>query len=118
MAGEPDQPVTQFTHREQFWSFIALLFIVGTLGLAPVVAAVYLEQQLPDALIGTIDKTISGLIGVLGAAGMMLFRGGTEAATAETARKLAAKVPGAPVEATIVNAADDPVPTTTEGKLK
>lgn len=86
-----------FTHREQFWAFIVLLFVVGTLGIAPIVAAIYLEKQLPDALIGTIDKTISGLVGVLGAAGMMLFRSGSETQTAETARILADKTPPATV---------------------
>ncbi|MFA6031803.1 MAG: hypothetical protein WC889_02750 [Myxococcota bacterium] len=85
-----------FSHREQFWSFIGLLFVIGTLGMSPIVASAYLEVSVPDLLINTIDKTISGLVGVLGMAGGLLFRmGGTETATAETNRILADKVPPA-----------------------
>lgn len=60
--------------REQLVAFIALIAAILILGLAPVVTAGLLGKPLPDALIAVSDKTVTGLVGVLGTIAGMVFR--------------------------------------------
>lgn len=60
--------------REQLWAFVALIGSILILGLAPVVVAGWMEKALPDNLIAVSDKTVTGLVGVLGTIAAMIFR--------------------------------------------
>lgn len=62
------------TNREQLVAFIALIVAILILGLAPVVTAGIMGKTLPDSLIAVSDKTVTGLVGVLGALASMIFR--------------------------------------------
>lgn len=60
--------------RDQLWAFLALITAVLILGLAPIVTAGIMGKPLPDSLIAVSDKTVTGLVGVLGALVSMVFR--------------------------------------------
>ena len=60
--------------REQFWAFAVLVGAILILGLAPVVTAGIMGKTLPDMLIAVSDKTVTGLVGVLGSVATMIFR--------------------------------------------
>ena len=60
--------------REQFWAFAVLVFAILVIGLAPVVTAGIMGKNLPDMLISVSDKTVTGLVGVLGTISGMIFR--------------------------------------------
>lgn len=62
------------SNRDQLWAFLALIFAILVLGLAPVVSAGIMGKNLPDSLIAVSDKTVTGLVGVLGALASMIFR--------------------------------------------
>ena len=78
------------SNRDQLWAFLALIFAILVLGLAPVVAAGIMGKVLPDSLIAVSDKTVTGLVGVLGALGSMIFRTNRidQAATENTGKAL------------------------------
>lgn len=61
-------------NRDHLWAFLALIFAILILGLAPVVTAGIMGKTLPDSLIAVSDKTVTGLVGVLGALASMIFR--------------------------------------------
>ena len=52
--------------REQLIAFLALVLAVLTIAIAPVIVAGILGKNLPDSLIAVSDKTVTGLVGVLG----------------------------------------------------
>lgn len=60
--------------RAQLLAFLALIASVLVLGLAPVVTAGIMGKSLPDSLIAVSDKTVTGLVGVLGTIAAMIFR--------------------------------------------
>lgn len=62
------------SNREQLVAFIALIVAILALGLAPVVTAGIMGKTLPDSLIAVSDKTVTGLVGVLGTIAAMIFR--------------------------------------------
>lgn len=62
------------SNREQLVAFIALIVAILMLGLAPVVTAGIMGKTLPDSLIAVSDKTVTGLVGVLGTIAAMIFR--------------------------------------------
>jgi hypothetical protein len=62
------------SNREQLWAFLALIFAIMVLGLAPVVVSGILEKTMADSLIAVSDKTVTGLVGVLGTICAMIFR--------------------------------------------
>lgn len=63
------------SNREQLWAFLALIAAILILGLAPVVTSALTDQGgLPDSLIAVSDKTVTGLVGVLGTLAGMIFR--------------------------------------------
>ena len=62
------------SNREQLVAFIALIVAILILGLAPVVTAGIMGKPLPDSLIAVSDKTVTGLVGVLGTLAGMIFR--------------------------------------------
>jgi len=52
--------------RAQLTAFLALVVAVGLVSLAPVIVTGLMGRSVPDALIAVSDKTVTGLIGVLG----------------------------------------------------
>lgn len=115
------------SNREQLWAFIVLIFAILALGLAPVVTAGIMGKTLPDSLIAVSDKTVTGLVGVLGTIAAMIFRTNRvdearadntakafEAITA-TAQTMPVTEVAQPV--TVMNTSEHPVPTT-EGDTK
>lgn len=60
--------------REQLVAFIALILAILILGLAPTVVSGLMGRTLPDSLIAVSDKTVTGLVGVLGTISAMIFR--------------------------------------------
>lgn len=60
--------------REQMWAFLALIAAILVLGLAPLVCSGIMGRTIPDALIAVSDKTVTGLVGVLGTIAAMIFR--------------------------------------------
>lgn len=74
-------------HAKQFWSFMGALFATLVLGLAPIVVSGLMGKALPDALIATSDKAVTGLVALLGTISALLFRQSqTDQATAEAQR--------------------------------
>lgn len=104
--------------REQLVAFLALIFAILVLGLAPVVVAGILGRNLPDSLVAVSDKTVTGLVGVLGTIGALVFRSNkVDEARADTNRAAfdaiaatANAAPSAPQPVTIEQPADRPVP--------
>lgn len=104
--------------REQFWAFTVLVVAILIIGLAPVVTAGIMGKTLPDMLISVSDKTVTGLVGVLGTIAGMIFRTNrVDDARAENTglafeaiRAAAESQPPGPINAHIVNAPDQPVP--------
>lgn len=74
--------------RDQLWAFLALIAAILILGLAPIVTAGFMGKTLPDSLIAVSDKTVTGLVGVLGTLAGMIFRltRADEAATENTGK--------------------------------
>lgn len=106
--------------REQLVAFIALICSILILGLAPVVMAGIMGKTLPDSLIAVSDKTVTGLVGVLGTIAAMVFRTNRsdDAKTENTGKAfdaIAAAAAAAPVAqpVEVVNKPDDPVPVET-----
>ena len=62
------------SNRDQLWAFLALIGAILILGLAPIVTAGFWGKPLPDALIAGSDRTVTGLVGVLGTLAGMIFR--------------------------------------------
>lgn len=62
------------SNRDQLWAFLALIMAILILGLAPIVTAGLWGKPLPDSLIAVSDKTVTGLVGVLGTLAGMIFR--------------------------------------------
>lgn len=60
--------------REQLIAFLALIFAILVLGCSPVIVSGLLGRTLPDSLIAVSDKTVTGLVGVLGTIAAMIFR--------------------------------------------
>lgn len=52
--------------QAQLRAFLALVVAVVLVSLAPIVTSGIMGKQIPDSLIAVSDKTITGLIGVLG----------------------------------------------------
>jgi hypothetical protein len=52
--------------RAQLHAFMALVIAVVAVSIAPVLATSLLGKTIPDSLISVSDKTITGLVGVLG----------------------------------------------------
>lgn len=76
--------------RDQLWAFLALIGAILILGLAPIVTAGFMGKTLPDSLIAVSDKTVTGLVGVLGTLAGMIFRltRADETATENTGKAL------------------------------
>ena len=66
--------VVNLSNRDQLSAFLALIGAILILGLAPIVTAGFWGKPLPDALIAVSDKTVTGLVGVLGTLAGMIFR--------------------------------------------
>lgn len=60
--------------RAQLTAFLSLVFAVLVISLAPVVTAGLMGKTLPDSLVAVSDKSITGIIGVLGSLATMIFR--------------------------------------------
>lgn len=52
--------------RAQLHAFLALVIAVVLVSLAPIVTTGIMGRTIPDALIAVSDKTVTGLVGVLG----------------------------------------------------
>lgn len=63
--GKQDAPAFQLT-KAQLHAFLALVASVLIVSLAPVVVTGLMGRTVPDSLIAVSDKTVTGLIGVLG----------------------------------------------------
>ncbi len=115
--------------REQLWAFLALIIAILLLGLAPIVVSGIMGKTMPDSLIAVSDKTVTGLVGVLGTISAMIFRSNRvdearaenagrafEAITAAANSTPTPPLPPGPTPVTVMNTADDnPVPTTEAG---
>jgi len=109
--------------REQLMAFLALVVAVLMIALAPVVVAGLLGKNLPDALIAVSDKTVTGLVGVLGTIAAMIFRTNkvdeqradntAKAFDAVTAAAQAGTTTGAPQPVVVTNDPEQPVPVET-----
>lgn len=89
--------------RAQLWAFLALVASIVAVTLAPIIVTGVRGQSVPDSLIAVTDKTVIGLIGVLGTLVGVMWQSrprGTEPTGA----------PGDPVETTVTNSPTDPVP--------
>lgn len=108
--------------REQFWAFALLVFAILVLGMAPVLTAGIGGKNLPDMLIAVSDKTVTGLIGVLGSVATMVFRmNKSDEIKAENTGKAfdaitatAQNVPQPTQDVNVVNPPHDPVPVETK----
>lgn len=67
-------PATGFSSREQLLAFCLLVMAAAIVGLAPVIITGIMGKVMPDALIANSDKTVTGLIGVLGTITGLIFR--------------------------------------------
>jgi len=109
--------------REQLVAFIALIMAILILGMAPTVVSGLMGRTLPDSLIAVSDKTVTGLVGVLGTISAMIFRtnkvddAGTEntkaAFEAITAAANATPPASAPQRVEVINDENQPVPVET-----
>lgn len=104
--------------RDQLIAFVALIVAILLLGLAPIVVSGILGKNLPDSLIAVSDKTVTGLVGVLGTIAAMIFRSNRadELKAENTGRALdtigaaiQANPPG-PQEVIVKNKPDEAVP--------
>jgi multisubunit Na+/H+ antiporter MnhF subunit len=108
--------------REQLVAFLALIFAILVLGLAPVIVAGILGRTLPDSLVAVSDKTVTGLVGVLGTIAALVFRTNKvdEARADNTAKAFDAitatanAVPAAPVPVVVQQPENEPVPVETQ----
>jgi len=110
--------------REQLVAFIALIMAILILGMAPTVVSGLMGRTLPDSLIAVSDKTVTGLVGVLGTISAMIFRtnkvddAGTEntkaAFEAITAAANATPPASAPQRVEVINDENQPVPVETK----
>jgi len=110
--------------REQLVAFIALIAAILILGLAPTVVSGLMGRTLPDSLIAVSDKTVTGLVGVLGTISAMIFRTNkvddTRAETtkaafeAVTAAANATPPQAGPQPVEVVNDENKPVPVETK----
>jgi hypothetical protein len=101
--------------REQLVAFLALIAAILVLGLAPVVTAGIMGKPLPDALIAVSDKTVTGLVGVLGSLATLVFRTNrVDEAKAENTGKafeaITAAAQVAPAPQPVIVANDEPIP--------
>lgn len=58
--------MTSHLIRAQLQAFLMLVFAVILVSLAPVIVTGIMGKVIPDSLIAVSDKTVTGLIGVLG----------------------------------------------------
>ena len=96
--------------HEKFWAFIALLVAIISISLPSII------WELDESKINLADKTIVGLVGVLGTVAGALFGRATEklaeaaVVTAQTAAATQA-ANAAPQQVEVVNTPEAPVPT-------
>jgi hypothetical protein len=105
------------SNREQLWAFLALITAILILGLAPIVTSGLMGKTMSDALIAVSDKTVTGLVGVLGTIAAMIFRTNRadEARAENTGRAFdaitaAANATPTPQPVTVTNSDTNPVP--------
>lgn len=103
------------SNREQLWAFLALIASILILGLAPLFMSGFAGRTLPDSLIAVSDKTVTGLVGVLGTVAAMVFRTNrtddARVATTQAAfEAVTAATKSNPQPVTVVNNPDEPVP--------
>lgn len=91
--------------RAQLIAFLSLVGAVLVISLAPIIVTGLVGKTLSDSLVAVSDKSITGIIGVLGSLATMIFRTNRqeEEATKNTGRALeaitAAAKAGTPTEA-------------------
>jgi multidrug efflux pump subunit AcrA (membrane-fusion protein) len=101
--------------REQLIAFLALIAAILLLGLAPIAVSGLMGKVIPDSLIAVSDKTVTGLVGVLGTIAAMVFRTNRvdEVRADNTGKALDlahSNKPVAPTPVVVANAANNPVP--------
>lgn len=65
-AGSSAPSATVTLTRSQLNAFLALVVSVVVVSLAPVIVTGLMGRTVPDSLIAVSDKTVTGLVGVLG----------------------------------------------------
>lgn len=87
----PAQPhIGSMSGGQQMNVILCMIAAVLVLGLAPIITAGIMGKTLPDSLIAVSDKTITGLIGVLGTyVGMRINANRADELRAESASKAA-----------------------------
>lgn len=65
-AGSSAPSATITLTRSQLSAFLALVVSVVVVSLAPVIVTGLMGRTVPDSLIAVSDKTVTGLVGVLG----------------------------------------------------
>lgn len=73
-SGKPAASPAARLMTAQLGAFLALVFAVLMVSLAPVVVTGIMGRVVPDSLIAVSDKTVTGLIGVLGALVTAMWR--------------------------------------------
>lgn len=66
VAGSSPRSATVTLTYAQLGAFVALVLAVIVVSLAPVVVTGLMGRTVPDSLIAVSDKTVTGLVGVLG----------------------------------------------------
>lgn len=62
------------TSRQQLIALLALVFVLMLISITPIIATLIVEKTFPSELINLADKTVSGLIGVIGSVATLIFR--------------------------------------------
>lgn len=108
----------------QYRAFLAVVIAATLIALSPIIVAGIRGESLPAGLIDIADKSVVAFAGLLGAIGALLFRqsGADERRVDNTTKALDAvqsaisATPAGKVQAEIVNAHDNPVPTVEENR--
>lgn len=104
---------------QQLAALMALIAAIVVVGETPVVVAGIIGRTLPDPLIAMSDKTVTGLVGVLGTIAGLIFRSSpaddqrvdnTSKALDAIAVAQASSPPKAVQEVSVVNTPKDPIP--------